>query len=73
MMTSILSTISTCPRLFVASSQQKAINDDGMPQHNRSFMKGCFYIKFNVDFPDSGFLFSDQCRLLETILPQKSN
>ena len=36
-------------------------------------MKGRLYIKFNVDFPDSGFLSPDQCRLLETILPLKSS
>lgn len=36
-------------------------------------MKGRLYIKFNVEFPESGFLSPDQCRLLETILPQKTS
>lgn len=44
-----------------------------MPQHGRPFIKGRLYIKFNVDFPDSGFISPDQCQLLEKILPQKSS
>ena len=65
--------IKSNPGEVIKPGQQKAINDEGMPQHNRPFMKGRLYIKFNVDFPDSGFLSPDQCRLLETILPQKSS
>lgn len=43
-----------------------------MPQHNRPFMRGRLYIHFNVNFPDSGFLRPDQCRLLEAVLPKKT-
>ncbi|KAI9084843.1 hypothetical protein K1719_033249 [Acacia pycnantha] len=42
-----------------------------MPHHNRPFMRGRLYIQFNVDFPDSGFLNPDQCRVLETMFPRK--
>lgn len=35
-------------------------------------MRGRFYIKFNVEFPDSGVLSLDQCRTLSNILPSKS-
>ncbi|XP_068634075.1 chaperone protein dnaJ A6-like [Aristolochia californica] len=56
----------------VKPGQNKAINDEGMPHHQRPFMKGRLYIQFNVEFPDSGFLSLDQCRTIETILPCKS-
>lgn len=55
------------------AGQYKAINDEGMPHHQRPFMKGRLYIHFNVDFPDSGILSPDQCRTLETILPPRPN
>jgi len=44
-----------------------------MPQHGRPFMKGRLYIKFSVDFPDSGFLSPSQSLELEKILPQKTS
>lgn len=44
-----------------------------MPQHNRPFMRGRLYIKFSVDFPDSGFLPPSQSQALEKILPQKTS
>lgn len=55
----------------VNPGQHKAINDEGMPHHQRPFMKGCLYIQFNVEFPDSGALSLDQCRTLEMILPPR--
>ncbi|THG14990.1 hypothetical protein TEA_002758 [Camellia sinensis var. sinensis] len=51
--------------------QSKAINDEGMPHHQRPFMKGRLFIHFNVDFPESGFLSPDKCRDLEAILPPR--
>lgn len=36
-------------------------------------MRGRLYIKFNVDFPDSGFLSPSQCQVLEKALPQKTS
>ncbi|KAE9600765.1 hypothetical protein Lal_00011367 [Lupinus albus] len=60
------------PGEVIKPGQHKAINDEGMPHHNRPFMKGSLYIKFNVDFPESRFLSPDKCRLLETILPHKT-
>ncbi|XP_028798873.1 chaperone protein dnaJ A6 [Neltuma alba] len=63
--------IKSNPGEVVKPGQYKAINDEGMPHHNRPFMRGRLYIQFNVDFPDSGFLNPDQCRLLETVLPRK--
>ncbi|KAI5564227.1 hypothetical protein BDE02_14G044900 [Populus trichocarpa] len=44
----------------------KAINDEGMPHYLRPFMKGKLYIRFNVEFPDSGSLSPQQCE--ETIM-----
>lgn len=65
--------IKSNPGEVIKPGQYKAINDEGMPQHNRPFMKGRLYIHFNVDFPDSGFLSPDQCQLLEKVLPQKKS
>jgi DnaJ family protein A protein 2 len=53
------------------SGQYKAINDEGMPQYQRPFMKGHMYIHFNVEFPDSGALSPEQCKALESILPPR--
>ncbi|XP_061341924.1 chaperone protein dnaJ A6-like isoform X2 [Gastrolobium bilobum] len=65
--------IKSNPGEVIRPGQHKAINDEGMPQHNRPFIKGRLFIKFNVDFPDSGFLSPDQCQLLEKELPQKTS
>ncbi|KAH8487795.1 hypothetical protein H0E87_023745 [Populus deltoides] len=46
--------------------QCKAINDEGRLHYLRPFMKGKPYIRFNVEFPDSGSLSPQQCK--ETIM-----
>lgn len=51
--------------------QFKSISDEGMPIHQRPFMKGNLYIHFNVEFPDS--LSLDQCKALEGILPPRTS
>lgn len=56
---------------FVWIGQHKAINDEGMPQHGRPFMKGRLFVEFNVEFPEAGALSPAQCRSLEKILPPK--
>ncbi|CAL5195241.1 unnamed protein product [Lathyrus oleraceus] len=61
------------PGEVIKPGQYKAINDEGMPQHNRPFMRGRLYIKFNVEFPESGFLSPSQSLELEKILPQKTS
>ncbi|GKV12792.1 hypothetical protein SLEP1_g23895 [Rubroshorea leprosula] len=63
--------IKSSPGEVIKPGQYKAINDEGMPHHQRPFMKGRLYIHFNVNFPDSGILSLEQCRTLETILPPK--
>lgn len=63
--------IKSNPGEVIKPGQYKAINDEGMPHHNRPFMKGRLYIHFNVEFPDSGILSPDQCRNLEMILPPR--
>lgn len=64
--------VKTNPGEVIKPGQHKAINDEGMPHYQRPFMKGRLYIKFNVEFPDSGAISQDQCRTLETILPPRS-
>lgn len=59
------------PGEIVKPGQFKAINDEGMPIHQRPFMKGKLYIHFSVDFPESGSLSHEQCCALEACLPPK--
>jgi len=63
--------IKSNPGEVIKPGQYKAINDEGMPRHERPFMKGRLYIHFDVEFPESGVLSPDQRRSLETILPPK--
>ncbi|PKI43014.1 hypothetical protein CRG98_036592 [Punica granatum] len=63
--------IKSQPGEVVKPDQFKAINDEGMPMYQRSFMKGKLYIHFSVDFPES--LIPDQCKALETILPPRTS
>lgn len=63
--------IKSNPGEVIKPDQYKAINDEGMPNHQRPFMKGRLYIHFDVEFPESGVLSPDQRRSLETILPPK--
>ncbi|KAG6467305.1 dnaJ protein homolog [Zingiber officinale] len=61
--------IKSNPGEVVKPDQNKAINDEGMPIHQRPFMKGKLYIHFTVDFPDS--LAPAQSKALEAVLPPK--
>lgn len=61
--------IKSNPGEVIKPDQYKAINDEGMPHHQRPFMKGRLYIHFNIEFPDS--IPVDQSRVLEKILPTK--
>lgn len=63
--------IKSSPGEIIKPGQFKAINDEGMPIHQRPFMKGKLYIHFSVDFPESGTLSHEQCRALEACLPPK--
>lgn len=57
--------------MFPKTDQYKAINDEGMPHHQRPFIKGRLFIHFNMVFPESGFLSPEKCRDLEAVLPRK--
>ncbi|KAK5793792.1 hypothetical protein PVK06_034950 [Gossypium arboreum] len=61
--------IKSIPGEIVKPDSFKAINDEGMPLYQRSFIKGKMYIHFTVEFPDS--LNPDQIKALEAILPPK--
>lgn len=63
--------IKSNPGEVIKPGQYKAINDEGMPHHQRPFIKGRLYIHFDVEFPESGVLSPDQRRSLETILPPR--
>ncbi|XP_026400866.1 dnaJ protein homolog [Papaver somniferum] len=49
----------------------KAVNDEGMPMYDRSFMKGRLYIQFTLEFPES--LTAEQCKALEGVLPPRKS
>ncbi|KAH7365905.1 hypothetical protein KP509_18G052400 [Ceratopteris richardii] len=63
--------IKSRPLEIVKPGQFKVISDEGMPIHQRPFMKGNLYISFSVEFPESGALSVEQCKALEAILPPK--
>jgi len=63
--------IKSSPGEIIKPGQYKAINDEGMPQYQRPFMKGRLYIHFNVEFPDTGALSPEQCKALESVLPPR--
>ncbi|KAM3733225.1 hypothetical protein ACB098_11G118900 [Castanea mollissima] len=65
--------IKSNPGEIVKPGQSKAINDEGMPHHQRPFMRGRLYIHFNVEFPDSGMISPEQCQTLETLLPPRAS
>lgn len=54
-----------------SADHYKAINDEGMPNFGKPFIKGRLYIHFDVVFPESGVLSPDTCRAMETILPSR--
>lgn len=59
--------IKSNPGEVIKPDQYKAINDEGMPHHERPFMKGRLFVHFTVEFPNS--LPLDQSQALEKILP----
>ncbi|KAJ7548408.1 hypothetical protein O6H91_07G010700 [Diphasiastrum complanatum] len=63
--------IKSNPGEIVKPGQFKAVHDEGMPQYGRPFMRGSLYIHFSVDFPESGSLSLEQCKLLESVLPPR--
>ncbi|XP_024517322.1 dnaJ protein homolog isoform X1 [Selaginella moellendorffii] len=63
--------VKSTPGEIIKPDQFKGIDDEGMPHYQRPFMKGRLFIQFHVDFPDSGSLSPEQCKMLETILPPR--
>ncbi|KAK1394080.1 dnaJ protein-like [Heracleum sosnowskyi] len=61
--------IKSNPGEVIKPDQYKGIGDEGMPMHQRPFMKGTLYVHFTVDFPDS--LNPEQVKALEAILPPR--
>eukprot|EP00897_Mesotaenium_endlicherianum_P000591 jgi/Mesen1/10532/ME000083S10039 len=64
--------VKSAPGEIVKPKQFKAINDEGMPHYQRPFMKGRLYIQFHVEFPESGSLTVEQCKVLESVLPPRN-
>ncbi|XP_004229763.1 dnaJ protein homolog 2 [Solanum lycopersicum] len=63
--------IKSNPGEVIKPDHYKAINDEGMPNFGKPFIKGQLYIHFDVVFPESGVLSPDTCRSIETILSSK--
>ncbi|KAG2333565.1 hypothetical protein Bca52824_004745 [Brassica carinata] len=60
--------IKSNPGEVVKPDSYRAISDEGMPMHQRPFMKGKLYIHFTVEFPES--LSSVQTKAIEAVLPK---
>lgn len=63
--------LKSSPGEIIKPGQYKAVNDEGMPVYQRPFMRGRLYVHFNVDFPDSGSLSTEQRKTIETVLPPR--
>lgn len=63
--------IKSNPGEIVKPGQFKAINDEGMPHYQRPFMKGRLYLHFSVEFPETGSMTPEQCKILENTLPPR--
>ncbi|KAJ7300223.1 hypothetical protein O6H91_Y032900 [Diphasiastrum complanatum] len=59
------------PGEIIKPGQFKAIDDEGMPHPERSFMKGKLYIRFSIEFPETGSLSEDQIKGLQGALPAR--
>lgn len=58
------------PGEVIKQGDSKAIDGEGMPQYKNPFEKGRLIIKFDVEFPESGFLNSQAQQSLISILPK---
>ncbi|CAI7999211.1 DnaJ homolog subfamily A member 2 [Geodia barretti] len=64
--------VKTNPGEAIAPDTMKGVREWGMPSERHTTNKGNLYIKFTVQFPQSGFLPSDEERKkLEELLPRK--
>lgn len=63
--------IKSNPGEVIKSDHYKAINDEGMANFDKPFIKGRLYIHFDVVFPESGVLSPETCRGIETVLPSR--
>ncbi|KAH6767496.1 DNAJ-like protein 2 [Perilla frutescens var. hirtella] len=65
--------IKSDPGKVTKPDSYKAINDEGMPQYQRPFVKGQLVIHFIVDFPEPGIISPEKSLILKTALPLKSS
>jgi len=56
----------------VKNDDVRSIHGEGMPQYKNPFTKGQLIVKFNVTFPEDGFLPTNKLKLLEKCLPERS-
>ncbi|XP_050370192.1 dnaJ protein homolog [Argentina anserina] len=63
--------IKSNPGEVVKPGSFKAVNDEGMPMHQRSFMKGKLFIHFSVEFPKT--LSLEKVKALEVVLPSDAS
>eukprot|EP00296_Roombia_truncata_P007701 JP446151.1.p1 GENE.JP446151.1~~JP446151.1.p1 ORF type:complete len:418 (+),score=131.86 JP446151.1:37-1290(+) len=61
--------VSSEPGEIIKPGDIKLVSDEGMPQYKRPFDKGNLYIKFEVEFPPSGYLAPDAIASLKSCLP----
>jgi DnaJ family protein A protein 2 len=59
------------PGQIIRPGQVMKIRDEGMPEYRRPFDKGDLFIKFTVQFPESGYMSVEQIKALESLLPPR--
>lgn len=50
----------------------RVVRGEGMPQYRNPFEKGDLYIKFDVQFPESGWISTEKLTELEDLLPSRT-
>jgi DnaJ family protein A protein 2 len=59
------------PGNVIKPGDQRCVEREGMPTYRDPYEKGNLYIKFDITFPPSGFISSDNVQMLEKLLPAR--
>uniref|UniRef100_A0A672Q2C8 DnaJ heat shock protein family (Hsp40) member A2b n=1 Tax=Sinocyclocheilus grahami TaxID=75366 RepID=A0A672Q2C8_SINGR len=60
------------PGKVIEPGSTRVIRGEGMPQYRNPFEKGDLYIKFDVQFPENGWISTEKLMELEDLLPSRT-
>ncbi|KAI9595332.1 hypothetical protein BDF19DRAFT_67271 [Syncephalis fuscata] len=63
--------VTQSPGQVIRPNEVKCIKNEGMPEYRRPFDKGDLFVRFFVQFPESGWMTPDNAKQLETMLPPR--